>query len=462
MVNEKEPIKNSQKTDMPYPGVSEKDLPKMERCVKDLMVDSKMKEKYPDEKERKSHAIAICHNSVSNKSEGESNDVEKAVWTTAYVNTLPDSSFAYVEPGDKDGEGKTTPRSKRHLPFRDKNGKVDAAHVRNALARLDQTQIPASAKASAHSKLVAAAKQVGIEVASQKLSVNHMKGGELEMTDKKEEVKKAADAPKVEEKPVEQPKVEEKTVEAPVAPAAPAEAPAEKPAEEVKKAEEPKKEEVVEKKAPPAKDESKEDPKEEAKETPDEENAEDAKKVEHGKPGHECGPKCPSYKAEKVDKVIDETSEKIQKLNDSVIALSAKLELLTSLIKQAPAVGASAKSETPKEVVVETPKEEVKKSDTSSEGTAELLKAIGELKTGLEERLTKLEKMPAPSKVVVYPRELGGNAEDAGELSLEKINKELESLEKMKNEDPNNYMNKGYVDRAFELVKMRKQMSSKK
>ncbi len=85
-------------------------------------------------------------------------DLGKDAWTTEYVNGLPDAAFAYVEPGaDKD-------KSKRHLPYKDKDGKVDAAHVRNALARLDQTDIPAEAKTEARQKLESAATEVGIEV----------------------------------------------------------------------------------------------------------------------------------------------------------------------------------------------------------------------------------------------------------------------------------------------------------
>lgn len=96
-------------------------------------------------------------------------DVEKAVWSTAYVNDLPDSSFAYIEPGGKkDEEGKTAPRSLRHLPYKDKDGKPDPAHVRNALARLPQTKISDAAKAEARKKLVAAAKELGIEVSDEK------------------------------------------------------------------------------------------------------------------------------------------------------------------------------------------------------------------------------------------------------------------------------------------------------
>jgi len=88
--------------------------------------------------------------------------MDKAEWTTATVNNFPDSSFAYVEPGDKDPDGKTTPRSKRHLPYKDAAGKPDAAHTRNALSRLPQTNISASAKASAKRKLLAAARSLGI------------------------------------------------------------------------------------------------------------------------------------------------------------------------------------------------------------------------------------------------------------------------------------------------------------
>lgn len=86
-------------------------------------------------------------------------DAIRAVWSTAYQNDLPNSSFAYVEPNAGDD------KSKRHLPYKDADGKPDAAHVKAALSRLDQTDIPASAKASAKKKLQAAAKELGIEVA---------------------------------------------------------------------------------------------------------------------------------------------------------------------------------------------------------------------------------------------------------------------------------------------------------
>lgn len=89
--------------------------------------------------------------------------VDKAKWTTAYINTLPDASFAVIESGGtKDDEGKTTPRSLRHLPYKDADGKVDLPHLRNALARLPQSSLSAELKARAQKKLDAAAKEAGV------------------------------------------------------------------------------------------------------------------------------------------------------------------------------------------------------------------------------------------------------------------------------------------------------------
>lgn len=71
----------------------------------------------------------------------------KAVWTAAYVNDLPDSAFLYVESGgDKDPEGKTTPRNLRHFPYKDADGNVDLPHLRNALARIPQSSLPQDVK----------------------------------------------------------------------------------------------------------------------------------------------------------------------------------------------------------------------------------------------------------------------------------------------------------------------------
>jgi hypothetical protein len=77
-----------------------------------------------------------------------------AVWSTAFVNDLPDSSFLYIEPGGKkDSEGKTVPRSLRHLPYKDASGKIDLPHLRNAIARIPQMKgIGADLKARLQAK----------------------------------------------------------------------------------------------------------------------------------------------------------------------------------------------------------------------------------------------------------------------------------------------------------------------
>lgn len=74
--------------------------------------------------------------------------IDDAVWTTAYVNNLPDSSFFYISAGgEKDEERKTTPRSLRHLPYKGEDGKVDLPHLRNAIARAGQVKGLAEEKA---------------------------------------------------------------------------------------------------------------------------------------------------------------------------------------------------------------------------------------------------------------------------------------------------------------------------
>jgi HK97 family phage prohead protease len=83
----------------------------------------------------------------------------RAAMSTAAVNDLPDSAFAYIEPGGtKDALGKTTPRSLRHFPVN------DAAHVRNALARAPQSPFGPKALPA----IRAAAKRMGIGESEQK------------------------------------------------------------------------------------------------------------------------------------------------------------------------------------------------------------------------------------------------------------------------------------------------------
>jgi len=88
-------------------------------------------------------------------------ETQEAEWDAAYINDLPDAAFAYIAPGGKkDDQGKTVPRSLRYLPHHnksvkdpDENDSVDIPHLRNALARVDQTDLPAEAKAKARAHL---------------------------------------------------------------------------------------------------------------------------------------------------------------------------------------------------------------------------------------------------------------------------------------------------------------------
>jgi hypothetical protein len=85
---------------------------------------------------------------VKEMAEGLMNQLFEAKWTVASINDLPDSAFAYIEPGGKkDEQGKTVPRSLRHFPLKGKDGNYDQAHVINALQRLDQTTLGDAAKA---------------------------------------------------------------------------------------------------------------------------------------------------------------------------------------------------------------------------------------------------------------------------------------------------------------------------
>jgi len=93
------------------------------------------------------------------KMEIDNQKIEEKVWSTKYINDLPDSCFAYIEPGGKkDEEGKTKPRSLRHFPYKDKDGKIDLPHLRNALARVPQSPFGKLAMP----KLLAAAKKMKI------------------------------------------------------------------------------------------------------------------------------------------------------------------------------------------------------------------------------------------------------------------------------------------------------------
>jgi hypothetical protein len=77
---------------------------------------------------------------------------ENSRWSRAYVNSLPDSAFLHVEPGGKkDRIGRSHPLSLRHLPYKNRSGRIDRAHLRAALSRSHQakTKLPARVKEQA-------------------------------------------------------------------------------------------------------------------------------------------------------------------------------------------------------------------------------------------------------------------------------------------------------------------------
>ena len=89
--------------------------------------------------------------------------IRTAEWDTQYINDLPDSCFAYVKPGGaKDESGRTTPRDLRMLPYKNVQGAVDMAHLRNALSRLEQTDLSDEDKARARKVLESAAEKAGV------------------------------------------------------------------------------------------------------------------------------------------------------------------------------------------------------------------------------------------------------------------------------------------------------------
>lgn len=100
----------------------------------------------------------------------------KAVWTSAYIKTLENNCFAYVEvTGEKDDEGRIIPNTARHLPHHAKGngasgtgGTVDLPHLRNGLARSNQvkpvtdTISAAELQSKAKAHLIAHAKKLNI------------------------------------------------------------------------------------------------------------------------------------------------------------------------------------------------------------------------------------------------------------------------------------------------------------
>lgn len=84
----------------------------------------------------------------------------RAAWSTSYQNDLPDSAFAWIDKDavtGKDASG-SIPKSARYLPHHDADGSLDLPHLRNALSREPQTDMPAAGHTAAAAHLDAHAK----------------------------------------------------------------------------------------------------------------------------------------------------------------------------------------------------------------------------------------------------------------------------------------------------------------
>jgi predicted phosphatase len=90
-------------------------------------------------------------------------EILEAKWSQKMINDLPDDCFAFIKPGGKkDVEKKTVPRSLRYLPYKGADGRIDLPHLRNALARLSQTDLSDDEKKKAEVVLRKAAKEMKI------------------------------------------------------------------------------------------------------------------------------------------------------------------------------------------------------------------------------------------------------------------------------------------------------------
>ena len=66
-----------------------------------------------------------------------------AVWSSKYIDNLPDSAFLIVRKKDvefKDERGRSHPLDTRSLPIRNHLGNLDCSHLRNAEARANQVE----------------------------------------------------------------------------------------------------------------------------------------------------------------------------------------------------------------------------------------------------------------------------------------------------------------------------------
>ncbi|MGC8895670.1 MAG: hypothetical protein ACP5LB_02725 [Candidatus Bathyarchaeia archaeon] len=90
------------------------------------------------------------------------------VWTRKYVNALPDSAFAIVY--------KENGKVIRKFPHHNADGTVDLPHLRNANARLPQSEIPAAYKQQAMKHLATHKKKLGVGASAEEEKLLEQEG----------------------------------------------------------------------------------------------------------------------------------------------------------------------------------------------------------------------------------------------------------------------------------------------
>jgi hypothetical protein len=107
----------------------------------------------------------------------EQTQLQERVWTRNYINNLPDSAFAIILPGgQKDEENKTTPRTLRKFPHHNANGAIDLPHLRNANARVPQSDLTAEQKEQAMRHLARHKKAAGIGITAEEAKLLEQEG----------------------------------------------------------------------------------------------------------------------------------------------------------------------------------------------------------------------------------------------------------------------------------------------
>jgi len=123
---------------IPPRAPSQRSMRDMERVEYPIQPGEHLPDDHPFDPESPRHHYARAHHFAVN-----------ARWTRAYINSLPDSAFLYVEAGGtKDKHGRSHPLTLRHLPYKNRSGEIDEHHLRAALSRVHQarTDLPKAVK----------------------------------------------------------------------------------------------------------------------------------------------------------------------------------------------------------------------------------------------------------------------------------------------------------------------------